>query len=136
MAIKSALLQPAKQCVKSLDELVELLRVMKRNGCLNIFSYHNNKTEVDEDSWEKSCQLLDNAKKELKDFLEGLYADQEWRDCFVNPVFTERSFNILSSRLDGIILTNNLLTVTTQLENISNNLNANLSTFTEFECID
>ena len=136
MAISAQLLQQAKNCAASIDELIEMLRIMKRSGCLNIFSYHNTKNDVDEDSWKKACQLLDDAKKYFKIFLDGLRQDEEWRNCFVNPEFTERTLNILSTRLDAIILTNNLLTVTTQLENISNNLNANMTTFIEFECIE
>ena len=39
MAIRAALLEPARSCSAHLDELIKKLREIKVSGCLNIFSY-------------------------------------------------------------------------------------------------
>lgn len=67
---------------------------------------------------------------------KGSEEDKEWHECFSNPAFYERSIAIIGERLHAVDLSKHILSIITQLENISNNMNGTLETFVEFSCVD
>jgi molecular chaperone GrpE (heat shock protein) len=135
MAIHASLMEPSRKCSVSLDELISKLREAKKEGTMNIFSYHSDRNAGDKTAWKECQQLLADAQDQLHEFLSNLARDQEWRKCFTNADFLENTLNILGDQLDAIKLDGSGLAVITRLENISNNLSATLNTF-EIECID
>ena len=136
MAIRAALLEPAKHCSAHLDELITRLREIKMSGCLNIFSYSPGQSELNKETANEIRALLEVAKADCDEFQEGLQADKEWHECFSNPAFYERSIAIIGERLAAVDLNTNILSLITQLENISNNMNGTLETFIEFSCVE
>ncbi|MDO4280440.1 MAG: hypothetical protein Q4C56_02310 [Peptococcaceae bacterium] len=136
MPIHASLLEPAKSCSVRLDDLITKLREIKKSGCLNIFSYSPSQNEMDKKTAAETRELLELAKADFHTFQKGLEDDKEWHECFSNPSFYERSIAILGERLDAVNLDDNILTITTQLENISNNMSGTLETFVEFACVD
>lgn len=136
MAIHAALLEPARSCSTNLDELIKKLREIKVSGCLNIFSYASGQNELNKEAGDDVRALLEQAKADFDEFQRGLENDQEWHECFSNPAFYERSIAIIGERLHAVDLSKNILTIITQLENISNNMNGTLETFIEFSCVD
>lgn len=136
MAIRAALLEPARSCSAHLDELISKLREIKVSGCLNIFSYSSGQNEINKETGAEVRRLLASATKAFDEFQQGLEEDKEWHDCFANPAFYERSIAIIGERLHAVDLSKNILSIITQLENISNNMNGTLETFIEFSCVD
>ncbi|MEE0435904.1 MAG: hypothetical protein UDB11_10985 [Peptococcaceae bacterium] len=136
MAIHAALLEPARSCSANLDELIKKLREIKVSGCLNIFSYASGQNELNKEKGVEVRALLEQAKADFDEFQKGLENDKEWHECFSNPAFYERSIAIIGERLHAVDLSKHILTVITQLENISNNMNGTLETFIEFSCVD
>lgn len=136
MAIRAELLEPAKRCSEHLDELITKLREIKVSGCLNIFSYSSGQNEINKEKGEEVRALLARATEDFDDFQKGLQEDQEWHECFSNPAFYERSIAIIGERLHAVDLSKHILSIITQLENISNNMNGTLETFVEFSCVE
>ena len=136
MAIRAELLEPAKSCSVHLDQLINKLREVKKSGCLNIFSYSPGQNANNKETNAEIRILLALAKKDCAAFLRDLEADNEWHECFANPAFYQRSIAIIGERLEAVKLDQSILSLTTQLENISNNMNGVLETFIEFSCVD
>lgn len=136
MAIRAALLEPARSCSAHLDELIKKLREIKVSGCLNIFSYSSGQNEINLEAGAEVRALLDQATADFDEFQKGLEEDKEWHECFSNPAFYERSIAIIGERLHAVDLSKHILSIITQLENISNNMNGTLETFVEFSCVD
>lgn len=136
MAIRAALLEPARSCSAHLDELIAKLREIKVSGCLNIFSYSSGQNEINKETGAEVRNLLALAIRDFDEFQKGLEEDKDWHECFANPAFYERSIAIIGERLHAVDLTKNILSITTQLENLSNNMNGTLETFIEFSCVD
>lgn len=136
MAIHASLLEPAKHCSVHLDELIRKLREIKVSGCLNIFSYSSGQSEINRETASDVRALLDLAISDFDAFEKGLVEDKEWHECFSNPSFYERSIAIIGERLHAVDLSKNVLSIITQLENISNNMNGTLETFVEFSCVE
>ena len=61
MAIRAALLEPARSCSAHLDELIKKLREIKVSGCLNIFSYSSGQNEINREAGAEVRALLDQA---------------------------------------------------------------------------
>ena len=136
MAIRAALLEPARSCSEHLDELIKKLREIKVSGCLNIFSYTSGQNEINREAASEVRALLEQATKDFDEFQKGLEDDKEWHECFANPAFYERTIAIIGERLHSVDLSKHILSIITQLENISNNMNGTLETFVEFSCVD
>lgn len=135
MPTRAELLEPSRRCTKHLEELINNLRTVQKTGSLNIFSYQAGVNVIPEDDEKKLSDKLNDAKQEFSQFLDLLHHDEEWRECFTNADFIERSLQVQAERLDRVMISSNVLSTITQLENINNNLNMTLLTF-EDECID
>lgn len=136
MAIRAALLEPARSCANNLDELIKKLREIKVSGCLNIFSYSSGQNEINREADAEVRALLEQAINDFDEFQRGLENDKEWHECFANPAFYERSIAIIGERLHAVDMSKHIQSIITQLENISNNMNGTLETFIEFSCVD
>lgn len=136
MAIRKELLDPGRDCCAHLNALIAKLRDVKKSGCLNIFVYSPGQNSMDKKTNAEIHILLELAKNNFDSFQRGLKNADDWQDCFSNPEFHERSIEIIGQRLHAITFNQSVLSMTTAIENINNDMHGIMETFYEFSCVE
>lgn len=120
-------------CDTKLTNIISNLRGYLKRSSLSIFNHQFQQKSRRNVATIETENLLKEAQIELREVVEAAKNATQYHDMYQNVGFVMRMLEIISERLDKVVIDRNINTAITQVANVQNGLRSYLHDVADFE---